>query len=1247
MQSLKVLLIANRGEIACRLIKSAKQLGIRTIAVYSESDGASQHVLLADKACLLAGEARSAYIDGDQIIKLAIENGAHGIIPGYGFLSENADFCRSVNAAGMVFVGPSAEAIEAFGLKHTARDLAVKAGVPVVPGSQGLLETEDAALDQAQAIGYPIMLKATAGGGGMGLMVCLNEDELRKNFQTVKSRGGALFKNSGVFLERYYNVSHHIEVQVFGNGLGKAISVGERECSIQRRHQKVVEECPSPYITQVHPELRKTLTECAVRLAESIKYASAGTIEYLVDHDSGDFFFLEMNTRLQVEHGITEMCYNVDLVELMLRQADCQLSGVSGISSPELEQFQARLLEPIGHAIEVRLYAENPARNFSPSPGLLQQVDWYQLPGTRIDTWIRAGQAITPEYDPLLAKVMQHAGTRDQAIELLRQVLSKSKVCGPPVNLDFLLDIVKAPEFQKGFTTTKFIETHQYKPAAIDVISGGSYTLIQDFPGRPTVGRGFGHCGPMDPIAFQSANILVGNEVGTEGLEITLRGPELLFLSPAVFALCGPAVSAKLDDKEIPLWQRIYVSAGQKLAIGSIDTGCRAYLAVFGGFSNVATWCGSKATCPMVQVGGYQGRALRPGDLLHIVNEEKLPGRTKHSPEPVPEFVRPRYSHRWVIQAMPGPYETGYITKKDIDMLYSHTWKISHNAARGGIRLIGPRPEYARSDGGDGGAHPSNVIEYGYPIGGLNWTGDEPVIFPVDCPDFGGFICSLTVVTSDWWKVGQLRMGDELRFCRTSLDASLKCSRSNAEFLKNVANFAETNSWGDLAAFDNSEPTPEPYLEGADVLKCLDESPSRPKVTYRAGGDSFVLVDYGVGKANLNMKCRATALKRALEARKGHCTIQKHGGTIFNMVGCGNSLCIYYDSSKLSRVELMTTLLEIEDSLGSMAEAKLPNRRFKLPAVFQHKKLEDAIERYMVNQRPRASYLPDPFNFVAENNGMTIDELKKLFLSVETVVIGVGFFLALPQTLPSDPRHRISCPKMNPSRTFTPEGTFSWGGTAISIYATDSPGGYMPTGMTIPGVDLFGHKAGFTPDRPWLFEDMDVITFYEVTTEEYDSMMLQFKAGSYQFEYVDSFFDVGAHNRLLAETQEEVKLLNVKRSEAQSRMIALEKELLAQWDEERKAGIVSVDSVKSMLEDPNVVAIEAPVQANVWKVVGEEGQLLQEGQKITILEAMKMEIDVVVPDKLSGAKLERILIKPGDTVQSGQPIAIARVAAKA
>lgn len=261
------------------------------------------------------------------------------IIPGYGFLSENAHFARQVFDAGIAWVGPSPESIEAFGIKHTARDLAEKANVPIVPGTKGLVENEDEASIEAERVGFPVMLKATGGGGGMGLITCSKVEEVREGFRMVQSRGKTLFKNPGVFIEAFYPASHHIEVQVFGNGQGQAIHFGERECSIQRRHQKVIEECPSPFV-EAHPELRQKLGVAAVRLAESINYGSAGTIEYLVDDKSSDFFFLEMNTRLQVEHGITELCYGVDLVKLMLQQADAQLMGRCGLDGAKLKQMQ-------------------------------------------------------------------------------------------------------------------------------------------------------------------------------------------------------------------------------------------------------------------------------------------------------------------------------------------------------------------------------------------------------------------------------------------------------------------------------------------------------------------------------------------------------------------------------------------------------------------------------------------------------------------------------------------------------------------------------------------------------------------------------------------------------------------------------------------------------------------------------------------------------------------------------------------
>ena len=310
-------------------------------------------------------------------------------------MSENAEFARQVQAAGIAWVGPSPEAIEAFAIKHVARGLAEKAGVPIVPGTKGLVENEEDAVTSAESLGFPVMLKATGGGGGMGLVSCSNTEQVKDGFKMVQSRGHTLFKNSGVFIERYYPASRHIEVQVFGNGQGQAIHFGERECSIQRRHQKVIEECPGPFVER-HVGMREKLGEAAVSLAKSIKYGSAGTVEYLVDDETGEFFFLEMNTRLQVEHGITELCYDIDLVELMLKQADAEINDKGGLSSQDLLTLQPS--GPKGAAIEARVYAENPLRDYAPSPGLLQLVDWKALTGSRIDTWISTGSTITPNY---------------------------------------------------------------------------------------------------------------------------------------------------------------------------------------------------------------------------------------------------------------------------------------------------------------------------------------------------------------------------------------------------------------------------------------------------------------------------------------------------------------------------------------------------------------------------------------------------------------------------------------------------------------------------------------------------------------------------------------------------------------------------------------------------------------------------------------------------------------------------------
>ena len=393
-------LIANRGAIATRIIRTLRRMGLRSVAVYSEADADSLHVAQADEAvCIGPAPAAESYLDGAAIIAAAKATGAGYIHPGYGFLAENAEFAEACEAAGIVFIGPRPEHIRTFGLKHSARALAEAQGVPLAPGT-GLLTDEEEAAAAAEAIGYPVMLKATAGGGGIGMRICSSESELRDGFAGVVRQGASSFGDSGVFLERYIARARHIEVQVFGDGEGHVMPLGERDCSLQRRNQKVVEEAPAPLLPQA---VREELVAAAIRLGQAARYRSAGTVEFLYDAEREEFFFLEMNTRLQVEHGVTEEVMGIDLVEWMIRGA----AGDFGFLDAEPPR-------PSGHSVQVRLYAEDPALDYRPTSGTLTAVEFPD--DIRAETWVMAGSTISTWYDPMLAKLIVHAPTRAKAV---------------------------------------------------------------------------------------------------------------------------------------------------------------------------------------------------------------------------------------------------------------------------------------------------------------------------------------------------------------------------------------------------------------------------------------------------------------------------------------------------------------------------------------------------------------------------------------------------------------------------------------------------------------------------------------------------------------------------------------------------------------------------------------------------------------------------------------------------------------
>jgi len=438
------LLIANRGEIALRILRSCRELGIATVAIYSTVDRNALHVQLADEA-VCVGEAPSSksYLNIPNIIAAAISRGADAIHPGYGFLAENDRFAEICQDHGLIFVGPSPESIRSMGDKSTAKATMQQVGVPTIPGSEGLLEDHQQAAALAQQMGYPVMIKATAGGGGRGMRLVPSADQLEGLFKAAQGEAEAAFGNPGLYMEKFVDRPRHVEVQVLADRHGNVVHLGERDCSIQRRHQKLLEESPS---TAVTPELRQQMGAAAVAAASSIGYEGAGTVEFLVDR-SGAFYFMEMNTRIQVEHPVTEVVTGVDLIAEQLR-----IAGGEPIS---VQQSDINLN---GHAIEVRINAEDPRQNFRPAPGKI--TGWLPPggPGVRIDSHVYTGYEIPPFYDSLIGKLIVWGVDREHALKRLRRALSECAITGIPTTIDFHLALLDRPEFQKGDVHTKFVE---------------------------------------------------------------------------------------------------------------------------------------------------------------------------------------------------------------------------------------------------------------------------------------------------------------------------------------------------------------------------------------------------------------------------------------------------------------------------------------------------------------------------------------------------------------------------------------------------------------------------------------------------------------------------------------------------------------------------------------------------------------------------------------------------------------------
>lgn len=545
------------------------------------------------------------------------------------------------------------------------------------------------AVTEAEKIGYPVILKSTAGGGGIGMRICNSTEELRQAYDAVCHLAAANFNDAGVFLEKYVTRSRHVEVQIFGNEYGETTALAERDCSVQRRNQKVVEESPAPNLSD---EVREKMYAAAERLAKEASYRSAGTVEFLYDDQTEGFYFLEVNTRLQVEHGITEEVLGIDLVEWMVKEA-----------AGELKNIKSLVHKPQGHAIEVRVYAEDCINGFRPGTGKIDAVTF--SPEARVETWIQKGVEVTSLYDPMLAKLIVHGSDRADAIAKMERVLKDSRVYGITSNMQYLAALLKTETYQTGALFTGMLKDFMPQEHAIEVLDGGVQTTVQDYPGM--IGYwfvGVPPCGPMDAYNFRIGNSILGNDESAPGLELTLRGGSYRFRTTVSFCITGADMKATLDGVEIPMYQVVHASAMQVLKFKDCKVGMRTYLLVAGGF-DMPKIMGSSSTFIDGKFGGHNGRTLRTGDVLRL--QEKC---VIDSIDSMPEKYRPKLTNEWTIGVIPGPQPTPeYLKPEYLKTLTESEYEVNFNSARTGIRLNGPIPQWVREDGGEAGLHPSNI----------------------------------------------------------------------------------------------------------------------------------------------------------------------------------------------------------------------------------------------------------------------------------------------------------------------------------------------------------------------------------------------------------------------------------------------------------------------------------------------------------------------------------------------------------
>jgi urea carboxylase len=854
---------------------------------------------------------------------------------------------------------------------------------------------------------------------------------------------------------------------------------------------------------------------------------------------------------------------------------------------------------------------------------------------------VERGAEIGASYDPMLAKLVALGSDRTDAIAKLGAALAGTRIAGLECNLQYLRALMDFAPFVQATHTTRSLATFKIASHAVDVTSGGVHTMVQDWPARLGYWDvGVPPSGPMDALALRAANAIVGNAQGAAALEITAAGPVLSFRADMQIAVTGAPLNVQLDGQSVAMWTAISVKAGQVLKIGRVTgAGCRAYLAVLGGW-DVPDYLGSKSTFTLGQFGGHGGRVLRAGDVLHVEQAGTVPASSKSialTPEKIAALT-PVYSAHWDISVLIGPHGApDFFTPADMEMLLATDWEVHYNSSRTGVRLIGPKPQWARRDGGEAGLHPSNIHDNPYAIGAIDFTGDMPVILGPDGPSLGGFVCPATVIRAELWKLGQLSPGNTVRFVPVTLAQAHALAQQQDALL---AGADATPARQARQPLETASPSGMTLPDAAVLLHRQATDSTSVDVVFRRSGDCNVLIEFGELQLDISLRFHVHALMTRLQQLRADGRLEG----IVDLTPGIRSLQVHYDPSIIALETLMEVLLGAEPGVVNAADADIsvPSRTVWLPLSWDDAATRLAIDKYMQSVRSDAPWCPSNIEFIRRINGLADwQAVYDIVFKASYLVLGLGdVYLGAPVATPVDPRHRLVTTKYNPARTWTPENAVGIGGAYMCVYGMEGPGGYQFVGRTVQmwnrWRDARNGAQDFEAGKPWLLRFFDQIRFYAVSAEELLQWRKDFPAGRAKLRIEDGTFRLSDYRKFLVENDASIAEFK----ELQQTAFDAERERWA------AAGLLEAPMAEAQATpDGNAAVVDAfdgevissQVSGGVWSVLAPEGSSVKAGDPLLVVESMKMEITVSAP--FDGI-VHKVLCNEGQAVQAGQALVL-------